>query len=132
MRYEESAHLVALGPVRDLGTDFLNDARGVRARDEGVVLDEEAEILDLPVDGVQGGGDDLDEKLLGAGLRDGDLGDLPLALLHGEDKSFLGSHGEDEEQEVVESREVGENGRIDAGVSTPSPAVYVGHRKDLS
>ena len=117
MRYEESAHLVALGPVRDLGTDFLNDTRGVRARDEGVVLDEESEILDLPVDGVQGRSGDLDEKLFGAGLGDRDLGDLPLALLDGKDESLLGSHVQNEEREV-ESGEVGERcGIVEAIVS---------------
>ena len=86
---------------------MLDNASAIGSANPRVFGDEEAVLLDLPVDGVQGSGDDLDEKLLGAGLRDGDLGDLPLALLHGEDESFLGSHGEAEEQEV-ESREVGE------------------------
>ena len=117
MRYEESAHLVALGPVRDLGTDFLNDARGVRARDEGVVLDEEAEILDLPVDGVQGRSGDLNEKLIGAGLGDRDLSDLPLALLDGKNESLLGSHGQTEERDVG-SGEVGRRCRITKAIAS--------------
>ena len=89
---EEAVHLVALGPFGDFGTDLLDDARGVRAGDEGVFLDEHPEFPDLPVDGVQRRRRDLDEKLIGAGLRNSDLGDLPLALLLGEDESLLGSH----------------------------------------
>ena len=53
-------------------------------------------VFDLPVNRVPCGGGDLDEKLLGAGFRDGDLGDFPLALLLGEDESLLGSHGAEE------------------------------------
>ena len=49
-------------------------------------------VLDLPINRVQCGGGNLDEELLGPGLRDGDLGDFPLALLFREDESLLGSH----------------------------------------
>lgn len=72
------SHFVSFREVRDFRTDFLDDPGGVRTTDVREVLDEVAEQLDLPVDGVERGSSDLDEKVLRARGGYGPFADDPL------------------------------------------------------
>ncbi len=97
------SHPVSFREVCDFRTDLLDEPGSVRASYVGKFLDEVAERLDLPVDGVECGGGDLNEKVLWAGGRYGALADNPLVtLLVQKKESFMSSGGHGVVAEVAE------------------------------
>lgn len=87
------AHFVPDGDAGHTRADLRNDAGGVAAHDRGVLLDEEVQRLDLPVNRVKGGRAYLDEYLAGAGLWDVRFSDDELAMGLSEVQNFLlGGH----------------------------------------
>lgn len=103
------SHSVSFREVRDFRTDLLDDPGGVRTANVGEILHEVAEQLDLPVDRVERGGSDLDEKVFWARSGHGSLADDPLVTVFiQKEESFLSSGGHCVISKVVEESEVSE------------------------
>ena len=92
VREIRNIRFVAKSDVGDLRADLLDNASALDSADPGVLRDEEAVLLDLPIDRVQCGRKDFDENVFGAGSGDGEVNDFPLALLLGDNQSLLGGH----------------------------------------
>lgn len=75
------AHFVPFGKVLNTNADLLDDTCHVDTQDGGVVFDERPCLLNLVVDGIEGGSVDFDEELVVSGPWDGMLTDDKLSLL---------------------------------------------------
>ena len=85
----KSLHLVTYSDVRDISADLLDDARRVETENCREVGDDPAQRLDLPVDGVERSGVNLDEDFARARLLDATLLEAKFALGFEEVESFL-------------------------------------------
>ena len=79
--------------MRDAFADGFDGAAHVAAEDGGPAADDEAVVLDLPVDGVGGEGVVFDEDLAGAGVGDGTLFEDEALAFGFEDGAGLGHDG---------------------------------------
>jgi hypothetical protein len=82
-------HFIAFGKVLNVFANVFDYARHIHTQDGGVLFDENASLLDLVVDWIQGGGVDLDEELSLAKARDVSMADNEFSLLRLQEQCFL-------------------------------------------
>ena len=82
-------HTIALGKAGNSLADLYDDTSDIEAKHRGVLFDEVAMPLDLPISRVQSRRLVLDEELAFPGGRDVTLPKFKLAALGGEEQSFL-------------------------------------------
>lgn len=87
----KDVHFVTDNESCDALADFLHNARGIRTKDSRIFISWDGKIggLDLPIDGVEGGGVYLDQKFSLTGLGDFFGSNGIRSLLLDEEEGFL-------------------------------------------